>query len=167
MPKRFLHTEATLANITIHTHTNSSEAGHIAACPTVPVYCEVIYSKSSTRLRECLKVTFNSCARYIYGISRYEHISTCINRILTVPLDIYYSIRICCMINKIIKSVGSSRLFNLLVPAHSLNARACLFFVQGTILWNDLPPAVKRGGSMRKFRVACVSHLGQSASNSN
>jgi hypothetical protein len=45
----------------------------------------------------------------------------------------------------------SSRLFNLLVSAHSLNARACSFFVQGTILWNNLQPAVKRGESMGKF----------------
>jgi hypothetical protein len=143
------------------------------------LYCDVIFSKSSARLRERLKLAFNSCARYIYGISRYEHISSYTNRILGVPLDVYYSMRICCMINKIIKSGGprylfdelrfgqSSRLFNLLVPAHSLNARACSFFVQGTILWNNLPPAVKREGSMGKFRLECLSHLGRSASNSN
>jgi hypothetical protein len=127
------------------------------------LYCDVIFSKSSARLRERLKLAFNSCARYIYGISRYEQISNYTNRILGVPLDVYYSMRICCMINKIIKSGGSrylfhelrfvqsSRLFNLLVPVHSLNARACSLFVQGTILWNDLAPAVKRGGSMGKF----------------
>jgi hypothetical protein len=81
------------------------------------------------------------------------------------------------MINKIIKSGGprylfdelrfgqSSRLFNLLVPAHSLNARASSFFVQVTILWNDLPLAVKREGSMGKVRVESLSFLGRSASN--
>jgi hypothetical protein len=133
---------STLANVTIHTNPNSSEAGHIFLF----LYCDVIFSKSSARLRERLKLAFNSCARFIYSISRYEHISTYTNRILGVPLDMYYSMRIGCMINKIIKIGGpqylfdelrfgqSSRLFNLLVPAHSLNARACSFFVQGTIL---------------------------------
>jgi hypothetical protein len=32
------------------------------------LYCDVIFSKSTARLRERLKVTFNSCARYIFGI---------------------------------------------------------------------------------------------------
>jgi hypothetical protein len=105
------------------------------------LYCNVIFSKSSARLRERMKLAFNLCARYIYGIARYEHISTYIKRILGLTLDVYYSMRICCMINKIIKSDGprylfdelrlgqSSRLINLLVPAHSLNARV-LFMVQ-------------------------------------
>jgi hypothetical protein len=127
------------------------------------LYCDVIFSKSSARLRERLKLAFNSCARYIHGISRYDHISTYNNRILGVLLDMYYSMRIYYMINKIIKSGGprylfeelrwgqACRLFNLLVTAHSLNSCACSFFVQGTILWNDLRPAVKRGGSMGKF----------------
>jgi hypothetical protein len=37
MPKRLIHTEVTLANVTIHTNTNASEAGYIADRPTVPV----------------------------------------------------------------------------------------------------------------------------------
>jgi hypothetical protein len=81
------------------------------------LYCDVIFFKSSARLRERLKLALNSCSRYIYGISYYGHISTYINRILGV--------RICCMIHKLIKSGGtrylfdelrfgqSSRLFNL------------------------------------------------------
>jgi hypothetical protein len=116
------------------------------------------FCKSPARLGERLKPAFNSCAKY-NSISRNEYLSTYTNRILGVPLNAYYSIRICCMINKIIKSSGpwylfdelrfgqSSRLFNLLVPAHSLNTRACSFYVQGTILCNDLPPAVQRGGA--------------------
>jgi hypothetical protein len=51
MPKLFLHTEATLGNVTIDTNTNSSEADHIADC-------DVIFSKSSARLRERLKLAF-------------------------------------------------------------------------------------------------------------
>jgi hypothetical protein len=123
----------------------------------------MLFFPSHARLRERPKLAFNSwsCARYIHGISRYEHTSTYTNRIL----------RICCMINKIIKNGGprylfdelrfgqSSRLFHLLVSAHSLNARACSFFVQGTILWNDVPPAIKRGGSMGKIRVECLSQV--------
>jgi hypothetical protein len=48
------------------------------------LYCDVIFSKSSARLWERLKLAFNSCARYIHGISRYEHISTYTNRIFSL-----------------------------------------------------------------------------------
>jgi hypothetical protein len=67
---------------------------------TVPqfLYCDAIFSKSTARLREPLKVTFNSSARYIFGVSRFENIS----RTLGVPL-VYYSYRICYTMNKIIK----------------------------------------------------------------
>jgi hypothetical protein len=164
MPKRFRYTEVTLANVTIHTNTNSSEAGHIADRPTVPVlWCHFFQVLSKIAWTPQTR-QINSFARYKYGIFRYEHISTYTNRIL----DVYISMRICCMINKIIKIGGprylfdklrfgqSSRSFNLLVPAHSLNARACSFFFKGIILWNDLPAAVKRGKSMGKFRLECL-----------
>jgi hypothetical protein len=73
---------------------------------TVPqfFYCDVIFSKSSTRLRERLKVTFNSCARYIFRIPRHEHITLYTNHILGIPLDQYYSFRNCCTMNNIIKT---------------------------------------------------------------
>jgi hypothetical protein len=76
------------------------------------LYYDVILFKSSARLRERLKLAFKSCARYIHGISRYEHISSYTNRILGVPLDVYYSMRICCMINTITKSGGPRYLFD-------------------------------------------------------
>jgi hypothetical protein len=54
------------------------------------LYCDVIFAKSSARLQEWLKITFNACAIYIYGISRFQHISGYTNRILGMPLDVYY-----------------------------------------------------------------------------
>jgi hypothetical protein len=38
------------------------------------LYCDVVFSKTTQGLREKLKVAFNSCARYIYGVSRNQHI---------------------------------------------------------------------------------------------
>jgi hypothetical protein len=89
----FFYTEATLGNVTIHTNTNSSEVGHIADRLTV-LYCDVNFSKSSARLHERLKLALILCARYIYGIFRSEHISTYTSRILSVLLDVYYSLQI-------------------------------------------------------------------------
>jgi hypothetical protein len=131
------------------------------------LYCDVIFSKlTSARLRERLKITFNSWVRYIYGISRFEHISDYSNQI-GVVLDLYYSYRICCTMNTIIKSGcprylytelqfgQSSHRFNLIIPAHRLNRSAPSFLIQGAMLWNDLPPEVKREGSIGKFWEKC------------
>jgi hypothetical protein len=37
-----------------------------------------------------------------------------------------------------------ARLFNLILPSPRTSARASSFFVQGAILWNGLPPALRR-----------------------
>jgi hypothetical protein len=140
------------------------------------LYCDVVYSKTTLGLREKLKVAFNSCARYIYGVSRYQHISQYTNRILGVPLDTYYSYRMCCAMFKLIRTGGprylfdrirfgqSSRLFNLITPAHRTAARASSFFVQGAILWNGLPSSVRRENSVGRFREGCLSSLRRSES---
>jgi hypothetical protein len=47
------------------------------------LYCDVVFSKTTLGLQEELKVAFNSCARYIYGVSRYQHISQFTNRSAT------------------------------------------------------------------------------------
>jgi hypothetical protein len=60
------------------------------------LYCDIIFCESSMRLREKLKFAFNSSARYIYSTSRFRHISPYANQILGVPLDTYYSFRVCC-----------------------------------------------------------------------
>jgi hypothetical protein len=82
---------------TIHTNTNSSETGHIADCPTVPVlWCYFLQVLS----------------KIAWTPETYEHISSYTKRVLGVLLDMYYSMRICCMINKIIKSGRSQYLFD-------------------------------------------------------
>jgi hypothetical protein len=62
------------------------------------LYCDIIFYKTSMKLRERLKLAFNSCARYIYSISRFRHISSFANRILGVPPDTYYNFQMCCAV---------------------------------------------------------------------
>jgi hypothetical protein len=143
------------------------------------LYCDIIFCKSSMRFRERLKLAFNSCARYIYSISRFQHISPFANKILGVPLDTYYSFRVCCAMFRLIKSGcpgylfdmlqfgQSSRLFNLITPVHRTASRASSFFVQGAILWNSLPSSVRREVSVGRFREECLSSLRQSGSEGN
>jgi Reverse transcriptase (RNA-dependent DNA polymerase) len=143
------------------------------------LYCDVIFSKTASGQRDKLKVAINSCARYIYSVPRYQHISQFTNRILGVPLDTYYSYRICCMMHKLIRTGGprylfeelqfghSIRLFNLITPAHRTASRASSFFVQGAILWNGLPSSVRREYSVGRFKEGCLSSLSRSEDSSS
>jgi hypothetical protein len=143
------------------------------------LYCDVIFSKTTAGLREKLKVAFNSCARYVFGMSRRQHISEHANKLLGVPLDVFYSYRICHTMYKLIKSGDpgylhgrlqfgrSRRMLNLITPINRSNSLASSFFVQGAILWNGLPVDVRRESSMGKFKKECLSHLCRSAGGNN
>jgi hypothetical protein len=108
MPKCTNYTKTPLDDVELHV----PQIGHIAYSATVYFLRYVIFSKSTARLRELLKVVFNSCSRCIYGISRYEHIAQYGNRILAIPLKQFYSFRMCCTMNNIIKTGNSLYLFS-------------------------------------------------------
>jgi hypothetical protein len=105
------------------------------------LYCDVIFSISTARLRERLKVTFNSSARYIFGIS----ITQYTNQILGIPLDQYYRFRNCCTMNNITKTGcprylftelqfdQSRRLFNIIIPVHKSSQMSTSFIIQGSV----------------------------------
>jgi hypothetical protein len=50
------------------------------------LYCGVIFSKGAVGLRDRLRLAYNSCARYVFGIRRSEYISGYSARILGLPL---------------------------------------------------------------------------------
>jgi hypothetical protein len=68
------------------------------------LYCDVIFSKVAVGLRDRLRLAYNSCARYVFGIRRSEHISGYSARILGLPLGRYYSFRICCQMYRIVST---------------------------------------------------------------
>jgi hypothetical protein len=120
--------------VELHAHGNAPQIGHIAYSATVSIlYCDVIFSKPPDSVIERLRVAFNSCARYISGISRYEHITQYANRILGIPLEQFYSFRMCCTMNNVIKTGcprylfseihfgQSSRMFNIIILFHRSN----------------------------------------------
>jgi hypothetical protein len=54
------------------------------------LYCDVIYSRASVEINTRHNVPFNSCARYIFGVSRFRSISSYSAQILGVPLTTYF-----------------------------------------------------------------------------
>jgi hypothetical protein len=66
------------------------------------LYCDVIYSRASVDVNRRLNVAFNSCARYIFGVSRFQSISSYSAQILRVPLNTYFDFRRCSMMYRLI-----------------------------------------------------------------
>jgi hypothetical protein len=100
------------------------------------------------RLRERLKLAFNSGARYIYSIFRFQHISPFANKILGVPLDTYYSFRVYCAMFRLIKIGCPGYLFDMLqfglspiTPVHRTASRAsssgCNFVEQSSVVCQE------------------------------
>jgi hypothetical protein len=61
----------------------------------------------------------------------------------------------------------SARLFNLIIRSHRTSARAFSLFFQGAILWNGLPPVVRRESNLGRFKNECLSYLRRSAITGN
>jgi hypothetical protein len=130
------------------------------------IFCEIIEcfsAVSSGSLLEWLKIIFNACARYIYGILLFQHISeyislVCHENLLIVGRALAY-------LSDLLQFGRSTRLRILITPTHRTSAIASSFFVQGAILWNGLPISVR--GVKRRFREVFKSYLLRSVHNKN
>jgi hypothetical protein len=127
------------------------------------LYYDVIFSKGAVGLRDRLRLAYNSCARYFFGIRRSELISGYSARILGLPLSTYYSFRICCQMYRIVSTWKpdyldrelqfgrSAKLSKLIVRRHQYVATASSFYVRGAVLWNCLPTSVRGKFSEGRF----------------
>jgi hypothetical protein len=134
------------------------------------LYCDVVFSKTTLGLQEKLKVAFNiMCKIHLRCVlSRNQHISQYMNRILGVSLDTYYSYRMCCVMFELIRTGGPRYLFDriqfdqtspvvylILLHQHTGRPhRISSFFVQGAILCNGLP--IVRGDLGKGACQVCV-----------
>jgi hypothetical protein len=55
-------------------------------------------------MRDRLRLAYNSCAQYVFGTRRSEHILGYSARILGLPLGRYYIFRICCWMYRIVST---------------------------------------------------------------
>jgi hypothetical protein len=66
------------------------------------LYYDVVYSQSSQGNRRRLNLAYNSCARFVYGVSRSEHISDHARSIMGVTFDEYHTFRVCSFFSQIV-----------------------------------------------------------------
>jgi Reverse transcriptase (RNA-dependent DNA polymerase) len=137
------------------------------------LYCDVIYSQTSAEVTRLLNVAFNSYARYVYKIPRYQSVSSFSRGILGVSLNTFYDLRKTMLMHRILTTQSPSYLFerleparsprtmNLIIPSFNTTHRSNSFFVQGAGKWNDVPPVIKRKHSPVAFRESYLSHFGR------
>jgi Reverse transcriptase (RNA-dependent DNA polymerase) len=136
----------------------------VALIVPIFLYCDVIYSQSSLGNRRRLNLAYNACARYVYGVPRFERISAHAKNVMGVTLDEYHTFRMCSFIFTLVTEgrpaylvdklqiARSSRTLNLIPPRHQLSNRGSSLFVKGATLWNSLPPEIKLARSTGAFR---------------
>ena len=115
-----------------------------------------------------LNVLFNSCARYVYGIARFDHVSGYSQKIVGCTLEQYYKLRTCCFIFCLIQSQKPSYLYKqlifskslrtkcLIIPRHNLSHTSSSFLVKSIIIWNSLPLFIRDTSSATCFKNICM-----------
>lgn len=136
------------------------------------LYGSEIYTGCSNSCRHKLNVSFNSCVRYIYNISRYESISTHVSMVLGSSLDTYLQLRNLVSMYKLI-TLGipvymqqyfrlgiSERTRQIIVPRNSSVYMGLSFASRTIVRWNSLPIEIRNLQGFGRFKTACKIHLG-------
>lgn len=120
-----------------------------------------------------LQVAFNSITRYVYNVSRFEHITPYSKSLLGSTLNNYLKYRQCTLIFDIINGkcpdylrnhielTRSTRCVTLIPPRHRLTFRASFFFVNGAQTWNSLPLDLRRISHPTQFKVKCFEYFSE------
>ena len=119
------------------------------------LFCCEVFSNCDSEHKRKLNVAFNSITRYVYGLRRYDHISSFSKSIYGMSLDNLFKLRTLTMLHNIIQSHQPEYLYNKINFTRS--ERSCdiipvrytflvserQFYVHSIRLWNSLPRSVK------------------------
>jgi hypothetical protein len=128
------------------------------------LYGDIVFFELKKKYFNELRLIFNSCVRYVYGLRKYDHISNFTNSLFGCSLAEFYEFRVCLYIFKFLKYKqptyiveklvsSSNRHIHLLTPAiNKSNLMNSSFFVRGVSMWNSLSNDVKKSKSPAMFR---------------
>lgn len=137
--------------------------------PTLLYSAELFTGCNSKDLKK-LNTTFNNITRYIFGLSRFDHVSQFSNRILGVSLEKYLKFRNLVFLQKIIVTKEPKYLYNRLTFSTSQRnnniktfkyrdtASSNQFFILTIYLWNHLPHNLQFVGNTVKFKKLLMQY---------
>lgn len=159
-------------------YTNESLRKRLAEALVFPIldYCSTIYLDASLDIRRRLQVLQNSCARYVSGASRREHITPVRERLGWLKIDSRRNYFLSVCMYKILRIGKPSYLLSLftkcqpgaprrgtshelVVPLMRSGVGHGSFQVRGAILWNALPPSLRNLPSLSRFKSAARIHF--------
>lgn len=134
-------------------------------------YGSVIFPKLDGLCQRKILIAFNDCARFLFGLRRFDHVSLYTIRLLGCSLDSFLKRRALVVLFKLMQSgrpdylfdhlqfLQSSRRRDILIPRHSRRILEDSFFVQIPRLWNTLPSEVKSVDSLGAFKRLLFDNL--------
>ena len=134
------------------------------------MYCDIIYSATTSVILSRLQQAFNSCLRYVLDLKKYDHISQHSSRLLGCSLEIYFKLRAATFLFKIIhfpvpsyllpyrSAAISNRTSNLMIPHYPLGSNYnSSYRVRACNIWNGIQPHnIKRLTSISAFKSQCL-----------
>lgn len=142
-------------------------------------YADVCYSDLSQELLNKMDRLLNNCIRFIFGLRKYDHVSSFRSQLKWLPIRYRRSLRSLCMLFSILndpcapdylqnyfKLLGSSHSRNLRssenllleIPCHRTGFMANSFAVSAIKLWNALPLDIKKAPSKYSFKRKVRHH---------
>lgn len=131
--------------------------------PALIFGCE-LFANCDSLSRHRLNVVYNNIVRYVYGLKRFDHISSFSNKIYGVSFDNMLKIRVLLFIQKLIYTKTPMYLFDKLRFARSLRGRKLIlprhhtltsewqFYLNAIRLWNQLPPSLQLIANVTHFK---------------
>lgn len=132
------------------------------------LFGELLHVNPSAGALDRLRVALNCCVRYVYGLTRYDHVSHLQRNLVGCPLDNLYAHRSCLFLRKLLttrsppelyqklQQFRGRRLLNLIIPANRTLTYSSSLFVRGVVNWNMVPTELKHGVSQATFKRNCL-----------
>lgn len=134
-------------------------------------YGQLLYYNMDHESKRRLEICFNDCIRFIYGLRKYDHISTYKNSLLGCDLFTYFKFNVICFIQSLVYSNKPKYLFErlsfgkstrnikIILPKNKFKSYGDCLFVHGVGLWNSLPTEVKKPCSSAQLKINVKNHL--------
>ena len=150
-------------------------------------YADVCYPDLTMELLNKLERLQNLCIRFIFGLRKFDHVSTYRSKLQWLPirrrrdchmLSLLYSVLFNSNAPPFLKdlfvfhsitlsqNLRSSKSLSLNMPSHSTDFYSESFTVQAIRLWNNLPEYIRRAPSAESFKMRIKTHYLSTVSSS-
>ncbi|XP_075163387.1 uncharacterized protein LOC142239829 [Haematobia irritans] len=143
----------------------------------VPVisYAAELYSGLDSHSMHKLRVAFNNATRYVYGLSRFDSMTSWGSKVLGIDIIDYLKLRNMTFLHRLIVNKlpcylfdklifgQSNRCLTLIIPRFKYVNSSRMFFINAVRLWNNLPYNVRCLINIDKFKKTVKSFLTSAA----